>query len=84
MAELTTAIDQLLAQLHSHEEAAAAIRVEIRDARKRLVMGRRRPAAPRTTGSKRKRAARGLPIDGAAAHEAIASAALDGETHSTV
>lgn len=61
MAELTTTIDSLLAKLKEHEDAAASIRGEIRDARKRLVIGRRAPATRRAASGSSKRARRGMP-----------------------
>jgi hypothetical protein len=52
---LDTAIDALIAQLREHESAAATIRAQLRDVRKRIAASGRR-AGPAARSGRRKRA----------------------------
>jgi hypothetical protein len=51
---LTDAVDELLAQLQQHEEAAASIRTTLAELRRKMAGGGKRAGAKARSGKKRK------------------------------
>jgi hypothetical protein len=60
---LTGAVDQLLEQLHYHEDQAAKIRASLTEARRKLASTGKRAGAKARSGRKRRAVAEQLPAE---------------------
>ena len=63
LAEVTTAIERLMADLDSHEQSAIAIRATLKELRKRLAATGKRAGVRARSGRRRLKGERPLPLD---------------------